>query len=61
MVGIVEYVLPGENIQLATNTSAIIVGGKSFSERPPGIAVTEIRKVSAEPILLFTILIRKYV
>ena len=53
MVSVVEHVLPEKSIQLVTNTSSVIVGGKSFSNRPPGIAVTEIRKVGTGQKLFF--------
>lgn len=48
MVAIVEHVLPENNVPLVTNSSSIIVGGKSFTERPPGTVITEIRKVGTK-------------
>lgn len=46
MVSIVEHLLPGDNFQLVTNSSSVIVGGKCFTEKPPkDTTITEIRKV----------------
>lgn len=45
-IGMVVHLLPGKDYNLVTNSSSVIVGGKSFTTFPMDDTITEYNKVT---------------